>query len=351
MSFKKRIEDGLEGKYTGLNNGFKRVNKYIYGVQRSYYTLIGGLSGSAKTTVLDFQLLNALRDAESKKIQLDMFYYSYEIDETTKKANWMSNHVFTKYGIIIPPECIAGLGDNRMNEEQEKIVNAELPYIEGLFEKINFRFDVNNPIGIQKELMDHALANGEFIYETYKDKDGKEGRKIKGYTPNNPDAYTIIAMDHIALAQVLRGLTLKDNIDQISAMFIWFRNICGYTFFVVQQFNQTLNSVDRQKFKGVDLSPQQNDFKDSTNPYTDSDVAIGIMNPWKMDMQECMGYDLSIIKDKFRMYKIIKNRKGRDNLVFGLYFEAVAGSFKELPLPNELDKLKKVYEYIKKQQP
>jgi hypothetical protein len=30
-----------------------------------------------------------------------------------------------------------------------------------------------------------------------------------------------------------------------------------------------VSSVDRLKFKGADISPQQTDFKDSTNPYQD----------------------------------------------------------------------------------
>lgn len=113
------------------------------------------------------------------------------------------------------------------------------------------------------------------------------------------------------------------------------RNTCSYTFLVIQQFNQGLSSVDRMKFKGADLSPQQTDFKDSTNPYTDSDVAAGIMNTWKMDLKEYLGYDLNILKDKFRPFKIIKNRKGRDNISVGLLFRAEGGYFEELPKASE----------------
>jgi hypothetical protein len=347
MDLQKRIADGLEGKYSGLKNGFNRINKYIYGVQRGFYTLIGGLSGSAKTTLVDFKLLKALEDAEAKQIPLHMFYYSYEIDETTKKCNWLSNRVYSVHKKVIPPQVIAGFGeDNRLTQEQEILVESQRPYIDALFERINFRFDANNPIGIRLELFKHAEKIGKFIFEEY-ESEGQTKKKIVGYIPNDPDAYTIVAMDHIALAQVLHGKTLKENIDMLSAMFIWFRNMCGFTFYIVQQFNQGLNSVDRMKFKGADITPQQNDFKDSTNPYTDSDVAIGIMNAWKMDMQECFGYDLSILKEKFRLYKIIKNRKGRDNLMFGCFFDAESGSFAELPLPSEPEKLNLFYNYCK----
>ena len=63
---KSRIEAGLYGDYEGLSNGLTRINDYIFGLQRSSYTLIGGLSGSAKTTFLDYIILNAIQDAEAK---------------------------------------------------------------------------------------------------------------------------------------------------------------------------------------------------------------------------------------------------------------------------------------------
>ena len=346
MSFQKRIEAGKEGKFKGLANGFDRMNKYVYGVQRAYYSLYGGLSGAAKTTLVDFKLLNAIRDADRQKIPLDLFYYSFEIDETTKKCNWLSNQIYTKHGKVIPPETIAGLGENRLTVEESLLVEKETPYIEALFKRIKFRFEVNNPVGIRKELMEFALTNGEFLYEEYIH-NGETKKKIVSYKPYKEDHYVLIAIDHIALSQVINGLTLKENIDMLSGIFIWFRNICGYSFFVVQQFNQGLNSVDRMKFKGVDLSPQQNDFKDSTNPYTDADCVYGIMNAWKMDLQEYLGYDLTILKEKFRAIKIIKNRKGRDNLAFGLYFEPTSGTFRELPLSSDVEKMNKVYEYLK----
>ena len=73
MTFEERIQAGLAGKYQGLNNGLGRINKYIFGVQRACYTLLGGLSGSAKTTLVDFIIINALEDALAKNIPINIF--------------------------------------------------------------------------------------------------------------------------------------------------------------------------------------------------------------------------------------------------------------------------------------
>jgi len=89
MNLEERIQAGINGKFQGLSNGFKRINKEIHGIQRGVYTLLGGLSGTYKTTLADFMLLNALSDAEAQGIEINVFYYSYEIDELSKKCNWL----------------------------------------------------------------------------------------------------------------------------------------------------------------------------------------------------------------------------------------------------------------------
>lgn len=344
MSFKQRVEDGLAGKYHGLPNGLNKFNKYLYGIQRKRYYLYGGLSGSAKTTIVDFKLLNALAYAKANGIKVYVKYYSFEIDKETKTANFLSCHIFNKYKKIIPPQKILGLGKFRLTDEEKQLVDSELPYIDQLFSEIDFYFDPINPTGIYKDLIAHFKSIGKFVMKKYKkithDKFGNEKEEdaeyMEYYAPNESDSYTICVIDHLALCKSENGMDVKHTIDKISEYTVLLRNICGLTAMYVQQFNQGLNSVDRQKFKGVDISPQQNDFKDTTNPYTDADCVLGIMNAYKMDMEECLGYDLNILKNRFRMLKIIKNRGGYDNIACGLTFLPEGGFFKELPVSSEM---------------
>lgn len=342
MQFKDRIKKGLEGKYQGLKNGLSRINKYLFYTQRACYYLIGGLSGSAKTTFLDFILLNAIQDAEAKGITINIFYYSYEIREESKKANWMSVIIFNKYNRIIPPERIMGLGDERLSTEEQEIVDSEQEYLDNLFKKIMWRWQPTNPTGEYKEWWDFMSPRGTFDYEEYRDENNEVQKRIERWTPHDPSEYNIVAKDHMALSKRERGFDLKSNIDKQSEYAVTCRNLFGMTFFNLQQFNQTLNSVDRQKFKGVDISPQQNDFKDSSSPYQDADVVLGLMNAHKMDMETCLGYNINVqgypynLKSSFRMLKIIKNRLSRDDIAIGLLFKPQAGYFSELPLPSDM---------------
>lgn len=347
-NLKERIEAGLSGKFRGLDNGFTDINKYIFGVQKKCYTLLGGASGSYKTTLLDYIILHALRDAIKKGIPIDIFYYSFEIDALSKQCSWISQIVYLNYGIEIPPERIKGLGDNRLSLEEQEIVNSVIPEVEELFSKIKFVFEPTNSTGIYNDVFKHCAAQGELVYTPYTDENNVEQKRITGFIPKD-FRYTIIAVDHIALQKCeKRFATLKENLDKLSSYFVILRNVFDVSIFALQQFNQGLNAVDRQKFKGIDISPSQNDYKDSTNPYTDADVVLATMNAHKLDLETCLGYDIKKLRDRFIMLKIIKNRLSRDNIAKGLYVHPQSGRFEELPKSEEFKKNPKLYEQYAK---
>ena len=342
MTLEERIYAGVEGKFQGLSNGFKRINKEIHGLQRGVYTLLGGLSGTYKTTLADYMLLNAINDAESQKLEINVFYYSYEIDELSKKCNWLSVIIKNKYNVTIPPEVIKGFGDNRLTPLELDYVKKEIPTVNALFSKINFRFKSTNPTGIYNEMWQYLSSKGTFTYVEYTDSEGNSKRKIDKFTPNNPEAYNIIVLDHLLLLKKERGFSDKEVIDKASEYMVELRNMFNVSCIFISQFNDGLSSIDRAKFKGVDISPQITDFKSSRNPYADADVVLATMSAFKMDMPTCLGYDVNKLKESFLMLKVIKNRLGRDNIAIGLLANPKAGSFTELP-PAKSEEMQIIY--------
>lgn len=341
MNLLSRINEGLEGKYQGLSNGFDRLNQIIFGLQRGCYTLLGGSSGCYKTTLVDYILLNALKDSFDKGINLNVFYYSFEIDKITKQCNWLAQRIYQEHGVIVSPEKIKGLGNYRLSDYEHELVLKEIPYIEKLFSHIKFRFNSINPTGIYNELWTFGEESGEIIREPYEYKDSDnnthKGNRITGYKPNDPDSYTLVIMDHMALMKKERGYMTKEVIDKYSEYCTELRNQFKFSFINIQQFNQGLSSVERVKFKGVDLSPQQSDFKDSTNPYQDADIVMGLMAPYKLDLTTSLGYNVEKLGERMLLLKVIKNRLSKDNAALGLAAYPEYGSFIELPDPEKID--------------
>lgn len=335
--FEKRILQGLDGAYQGLKNGFNRINKYIYNTQRGCYTLLGGLSGSSKTTLCDFIVLNGIQDAKAKGIPINITYYSWEIDETSKRANWLSIIIYNKYGRVISPQLIKGMGDLRMTSEELEIVRSELPELEEIFSKIKWHWTPLNPTGLYHEWWKTMSVKGVFKTEPYLDENNEPKERIISWTPNNKEEYNLVVLDHASLLKFERGFTLKQNMDKMSEYIVACRNMFNMTFFIVQQFNQSLSNIERVKYRGVDLSPEQNDFRDSGNLYIDADVVLGLLNPYKMGLETSLNYNINVegfpgnLKGKYRLLKAIKNRLGADNISIGLYTKPEAGYFEELP--------------------
>ena len=187
---------------------------------------------------------------------------------------------------------------------------------------------------------------GTFKTEPYIDEEGKTKDKIVSWEAYNKQEYNVIVLDHISLIKFERSYTLKQCMDKTSEYIVNCRNMFGMTFFLVQQFNQSLSNIDRVKYRGVDLSPEQNDFRDSGNLYIDADVVLGLLNPYKMQLETSLQYNINVIdfphnlRAKYRLLKVIKNRLGQDNISIGLYTKPEAGYFEELPIEMSVEDYK-----------
>lgn len=216
------------------------------------------------------------------------------------------------------------------------MVNSCIDEVEEMFNNINFTFRPINPTGIRNAIIDHCSNLGTYTFKSYKDEQGNTKQKKETFTFNE-DRYIIVAVDHLYLTKIEQQFTTKQNMDKLSEYLVYLRNMYSISPIIVQQFNDGLNSIERQKYKGVDISPTHNDFKDTRNPYQDADVVFGITNPWKLDFQDYQGYDLKQFKDRFISLKIIKNRLSKDNLKKGMLALPERGQFIELPLANVID--------------
>ena len=114
MSFellKREVELGLEGRNGGIPMGFNRLNRYI-GIRKSMYFLVGGLTGSGKTSFIDDAfVLNPFDWYISQKdpgVKLRIVYRSMERSRTYKLAKWVGRKIFLDQGVIIPVPKLLG---------------------------------------------------------------------------------------------------------------------------------------------------------------------------------------------------------------------------------------------------
>jgi hypothetical protein len=337
MSFQdlaKEVQNGLDGRNNGIPMGFDRLNRYI-GIRKSMYTLVGGLTGSGKTSFIDdAYVLNPfdwyISKANNTDIKLKIIYRSMERSRTYKFAKWVSRKIFIDHGMIIPVPKLLGWTSKMTHDEHDLFLTYE-DYIGNMKEVITIIDGPENPVGIAKQLKEHAEENG-VIHEVDK--------YNRVYEPNYDNTITMVIIDHIGLLKTTKDYnTKKASIDKMSDELRYARDFFGYTPVVVSQFNRDISSPMR--IKNGDVEPQLEDFADSSSTQNDADVVVALFDPMRYKVEDPSGYQLDKLKDEygakyFRSLRLIKNSYGEDDVRIGLGFLGQIGMFKELPRLKEM---------------
>jgi replicative DNA helicase len=337
MSFealKHEVALGLTGKNDGIPMGFDRLNRYI-GIRKSMYFLVGGLTGSGKTSFIDDAfVLNPFDWYISKenktKIKLKIIYRSMERSRTYKLAKWVSRKIFLDQGIVLPVSKLLGWTEKMTKDEHDLFLMYE-DYMNQIDDVMIIIDGPENPVGIAKELKAHALKNGRI-------EQLNEYNKI--YVPNDENEITLVVLDHIGLLKTTKDQTTKKQaIDKMSDELRYARDFFGYTPVIVSQFNRDI--ANPMRIKNGDVEPQLEDFKESSQTQDDADVVLALFDPMRYKVADPSGYDLNKLKDDFgakyfRNLRLIKNSYGEDDVRIGLGFLGQVGMFKELPKKRDI---------------
>ena len=333
MSFellKEEVRKGLEGKNGGIPMGFNRLNRYV-GIRKSMYYLVGGLTGSGKTSFIDDAfVLNPVDwvmspEGQASGIKIKIWYRSMERSRTYKLAKWTSRRIFLDHGVTIGVNKLLGWTE-QMNEEEHKLFLSYEDYMNKLSDIITIIDGPENPVGVAKELKAYALERGEIV---------QQDKYNKIYIPDDPNEITIVVIDHIGLLKTTKDQpTKKQAIDKMSDELRYARDFYGYSPVVVSQFNRSIANPAR--IKNGDVEPQLEDFADSSTTQNDADVVMALFDPMRYNVEDPSGYNLDKLRDDygakfFRSLRLIKNSYGEDDIRIGLAFLGQLGMFKELP--------------------
>lgn len=370
QEIKKVIDDGLSGQTPSIYTGFKKLGQYI-SIRRNSYHLIGSNSGAGKSAFADnFYILNPIRwlmkeRAEGRTdIKYKVYLWAMERKKEHRYAKWVCQRLFQKYGFLVDVELILTLNTqrNRLSQEiYDKIMELEKE-IDEMGDMIEV-FERDNPTGIYNRAKKALIDNHGKLIDAL-DKNGQpipindEKTKFrKEFVYNDPKEVVCLGGDHF---QVLKGesragvsLTKKELIDTQDDYNITLRDRFGCMLFWVSQFNRESHAMSRRTGE-IDLAPQENDFRDSSRPYDSCDVAIGMINPYKYQDYNHLGYDIHKFTspfngaNRFRSLYILKNSFGADNIAFGNLFYGENGLYKELPTSKEMFELEKYYDIVMK---
>jgi hypothetical protein len=318
---KKKIDDGIKGLNKGIPCGLNTVDNIIYGIQRAYiYTLGADTSGGKTSFAIDIFVYNVLKNTNKP---VNILYYSFEMAETILYAKLLSLYIYDNFNEVVTFEEILSL-NKELTKEHEELIEKSYPWLESI--EGNFT------------IFDRPLKPSE-IFKTTETWLERFGTFVKidehrcRYDENNTNELNISIIDNV---QLIGGLgTNKEKIQRTAKYSIYFRDIASLSTVFIQQMNRNSKSMDR-KLHGYELF-SLDDFKDSSDTTDASEVVMALYYPYREKIATCEGYPIeNILKHRFRLLQIIKNRYGRSDLNKGLIFWGELGLFNELEKPENI---------------
>lgn len=307
-----------------------------------------------KTQIADWLFLyNTIQQVidDNLNIRLKIFYFTLEMSKEQKMLSAFSNILYVKEGIRIAPKDLRSTKEDKvLTVEQLELIAKYEPYFNKIEEIVEFIDDIRNPYGIYKFMRDYAADNGIQYKKTIETNNGNKIEIDDYYEPNDPDEYVMMFIDHIGLispdSEDGRKLNLHESIVKLSSEYlIRLRNKYKYIPVVIQQQASAQESLDN--FKANKLKPSLDGLGDCKLTQRDADVIFGLFNPFRHEIREYLGYDITFFKDNIRFLEIIGGREGGAGEVCPLYFDGAVNYFKELAKSSDLEGLRKVYDYIK----
>ncbi len=332
VEFKKGQAGSNKGLYMGP--GFEAISKAINGIQRGRIFGIGAAPKVGKTTAVDYGfVIHPYLYALENNIDLEIIYFSFEIDRISKEFDFVAFFLAYDYGIknvkLEEGQTITQLGvkkdtipisadylRGRLIDDNDETIKVKPKIIEkikevyknriipmfGEYNKdgvkvsngvINFIAEKDNPTGMKKLLLAHAEKEGTLLKS-----ESQFNERIVAYKPNNPDKYTFVITDHIRKLYPEKGFSVKQNMDKWLEYSVELKILCNYTFIHIVHINRNMADVERMKFNKDTLYPTPEDVKDTGNLSEDCDYLFTMFNPNDDKYKLTKHFDIRIRDDK-----------------------------------------------------
>lgn len=330
----KDVDKGMLGKNLGIPTGFKELDKNTNGIQKSIYTLLGGNSGTGKTSYVDLAyvlnpyeyLLNTETD-----YKLKIIYNSMERNTKYKLAKWTCLKLFKDKGLIIDvPTLFQWQGAKySLNAELRELIAKCEEYFEKMSDTVTIYSGADNPTGIYHKAVNLAKEHGKVE---------KLSQYENKYFPYNDNLITLIINDHVGKCkpEVNDGIRLTEKalLDKHTEYMGILRDFYSMSIVDISQFNRSISNIER--FKNKTVSPEPDDFKGSGDMYENADLVLALFNPYKLKIEDFLGYEINKFiapngENRFRSVSVLKNSYGADDIIIGMNFLGENGFFRELP--------------------
>lgn len=359
----KKVEQNRDRAVRGIYNvlplPFENARKRLPGFGRKTYVIITANQKVGKTKFADYlfvyKSINYIM--EGKTIKPHILYFTLEDSAEDKMANFVE-YLYYKIDNMLVDGKVLMSDDNDNPCPKWLIDKGQTEVYDKYYDKFmeTVEFNVDQATGFSYSSVDkiyeicisYAKEHGHYNYikKRVYDPTYKCYLEEEVIDPTNPFTWDdenempIIIIDNFANLEVPRGSTIYQEIENMSKKCITLKNL-GFIVVGVQHQAQEKESLTRRQANDVVPSAEGLDKNKSTAK--DLTLLCGLMSPFKYEMRDFMGYDITRWKDNIRFFFVKEDRKyGAVNLKVPLLFIGESSIFEELPPYTDKEKLESV---------
>lgn len=353
-NLERRRQKVLDGGINSIPPPFKRFSNDFIGLEPAKMYVVTAATKIGKTTFASYLFIyNSLLYAyyNPDKVRFKAFYIPREETPEDVLHRFMCYILYklSKGKIIVDRNDLKSSKNIALDERVLELLNSEeYKSILDFFEENVMFYPSVNPSGVWKEMIKYAEDHGKVYKRKIQTKDEfgceKDIEVFDHYVPDDDNEIRLIFDDHVSLTPLERNFTLKQAIDKLGEYYVLLRNMYGFSICEVHQQNTTSESLDAIKLGKAKASI--NFLADSSYSGRNCDVCIGVNSPFRQQLPDWNGYDITKLKDYFRYVEILLNRSGSAGGVAPLFYLGKVCDWNEMPLPKDTDKLNDIYTYV-----
>ena len=355
----RRRENAIKGGVNCIPLPFERFRSEIPGIEQGQYVVVTALQKTGKTQLANYlYLFHVLDYCYKHQSQCSCHIIYFALEESVQKVieRYMS-HLLWKLSNerYTPSELRSTSSDDPVPQAILDLLKSD-EYQKRLdfFNKcVEFNTEDTNPTGILRACEAYAKSVG--VYKSHKIASKgdftKQVEVFDSYEQNDPNHYKIVIIDHIGLVDKEQGFRTKDAVDKMSEYFVkYLRNRYNYTCVAIQQQASDTEGLEAIKMKK--MLPSTGGLGDSKYTGRDADLVLGLFDPSKFGLPNWLGYKIQDagndgLRNYGRFMYVLANRNGEMGGVCPLLFDGAVCDFKELPKPDSIAEITKIYEQVK----
>jgi len=330
----KDIKNKRDRKERGLFNGikipFRRYDESFSFIEPGMYYQVLGETGIGKSTfVRSTFVYEALKFSWANNYPVRIIYFALEDGKMLVYKKFVKHYLHERYGIILPQKYIESK-DMPLAQKYLDMLEADCDFYEQFEKSVHIINDATSP--------SHIYAYCLKFHEKFGD-----------------SCHLIAIIDNFSnITKDEHHKTEWEAVRELSRNKIRLELCKNYNFTVVgvlqQDFESVKNAARNVGKAGIAaIEPNMSSIGDAKVVAKDAFVILAIFNPNRYDIKMypyAEGYNIDILRDRFRSVLMLKNNSESMTARLPLYFDGATENFTELPNLEDKEALEKIYNKV-----